>query len=75
MTAASDALFLRCLINHRVDPIDLLNDPRRTQSIKSVRESLAVEGCAIMRNFLSPFGLKCILLVAADYVVRRKNQV
>jgi len=34
--------------------------------------SLAVDGGAVMRDFLSPFSLKCILPIAADHVVRRK---
>ena len=72
MRVASDPSFLRSLINHKVYPIDLLDDPRRTRSIASVRESLAVDGGAVMRDFLSPFDLKCFLPVAADHVVRRK---
>jgi len=35
MTVTSDPSFLRSLINHRVYPIGLLNDPRRTRSIGS----------------------------------------
>ena len=70
MRVASDPSFLRSLINHKVYPVDLLDDPRR--SIALVRESLAVDGGAVMRDFLSPFDLKCFLPVAADHVVRRK---
>ena len=72
MTITSDPSFLRSLISHETYPIDLLDDPRRTRSIALVRESLAVDGGAVMRDFLSPFGLKCMLLIAADHVVRRK---
>ena len=72
MRVASDPSFLRALISHETYPIDLLDDPRRTRSIASVRKSLAVDGGAVMRDFLSPFGPKCILPIAADHVVRRK---
>ena len=50
-------------------PLDGNNTLRGTTN---VRESLAVDGGAVMRDFLSPFGLKCILPIAADHVVRRK---
>ena len=72
MRVASDLSFLRSLISHETYPIDLLDDPHRTRSIALVRESLAVDGSAVMRDFLSPFDLKCFLPVAADHVVRRK---
>ena len=72
MRVASDPSFLRSLISHETYPIDLLGAPRRNRSIALVRESLAVDGGAVMRDFLSPFDLKCFLPVAADHVVRRK---
>ena len=72
MRVASDPSFLRALINHR-STRSIFWAPRRTRSIASVRKSLAVDGGAVMRDFLSPFGLKCILPVAADHVVRRKT--
>ena len=72
MRVASDPSFLRALINPSVYPIDLLGAPAETEASHLFRESLAVDGGAVMRDFLSPFDLKCFLPVAADHVVRRK---
>ena len=38
----------------------------------SVRKLPATDACAVMPNFLGPFSLKYMLLIAADRVVRRK---
>ena len=70
MTVTSDLSFLLSLINHQTYPIDRLDYPRRTQSITSVCESLAVDGCAVIRDFPTPFGLKCIL----DEVIERRSK-
>ena len=40
----------------------------------SVRKLPATDAFAVMPNFLSPFSLKCMLLIAADHVVRRTTR-
>ena len=54
---------MRCtdIINHSSYPIDELENPRRKTVIDTVRKELAKDGCALVKNFLSPAGLNALL--------------
>ena len=57
---------MRCtdIINHSSYPIDDLENPRRKTVIDTVRKELAKDGCALVKNFLSPAGLNALLTEA-----------
>ena len=54
------------IINHSQYPIDVNDDPRRQAAIDSVRAELAKDGCAVIRNFFSPAGIKALVDEAED---------
>jgi len=52
------------IINHTQYPIDDPNDPGRQAIIEQVKSDLADDGCAVIRNFFSPRGLRTLLAEA-----------
>ena len=60
----------RELINYQRYPIDLPDDPRRQAAVQQVRDELADDGCAVIRNFFSGPGLETLVGEAED----RKSQ-
>ena len=54
------------IINHASYPIDELDNPRRQAVIDAVREELAADGCALVKDFLSPAGLESLLAEAME---------
>jgi hypothetical protein len=54
------------IINYASYPIDQLESPGRQQAIERVRAELADDGCAIVRNFFSPSGLRALLTEACE---------
>lgn len=71
----------RDIINSDRYPIDLLDDPRRQRAVDAVRQSLAEDGCAVIRNFFSEEGLKALIEEAearkpqAYYAPSKNNNV
>ena len=51
----------RSLLNAADYPIDEADHPARETTIRKVGLALANDGCAVIRNFLSPLGLKILL--------------
>jgi hypothetical protein len=51
----------RSLLNAADYPIDEADHPARQTTIRKVGPALANDGCAVIRNFLSPLGLKTLL--------------
>ncbi|MEM9331412.1 MAG: hypothetical protein AAGA53_08810 [Pseudomonadota bacterium] len=60
----------RDIINYARYPIDLLEDPKRRAVVTQVREDLAKDGCAVIRNFFSDEGLR----ILTDEAVARKSE-
>jgi len=58
------------IINHELYPIDQAGDPRREGIVEQVRQQLADDGCAVIRNFFSEAGLAALLAEASE----RKSQ-
>ncbi len=56
----------RQAINHRLYPIDEVENPKRQQVIDKIRGELAKDGCAVISNFLSEAGLRALLGEAED---------
>ena len=52
------------IINHSLYPIDEPGAPARQDVIKQVKHDLADDGCAVIRNFISPPGLTALLAEA-----------
>ncbi len=52
------------IINYSRYPIDLAEDPRRKAVVEQVRDDLAADGCAVIRNFFSDDGLAALLAEA-----------
>jgi len=61
MRTSSCLIDERSLLNAADYPIDETDHPTRETTIHKVRLSLANDGCAVIRNFLSPLGLKTLL--------------
>ncbi len=62
------ALACHEIIDHARYPIDRPDDSRREAVVAEVRASLADDGCAVIRNFLSPAGLAALLDEARERV-------
>jgi len=56
----------REIINHAQYPVDEADAPARTAVIEQVRRDLAVDGCAVIRNFFSSKGLTALLAEANE---------
>lgn len=54
------------IIDHGNYPIDDIKHPKRQQVIEQVRAQLAVDGCAVVRNFFSAEGLQALLSEAIE---------
>ena len=54
------------IINYESYPIDLPDHPVRMAVIERVQAELAEDGCALLKNFLSPGGLEALLGEAAE---------
>ena len=57
----SETLACRQIINHDRYPIDDFDNPLRQAEIERVRAELAADGCAVVREFFSPAGLRALL--------------
>ncbi|NKB75474.1 MAG: hypothetical protein GKR96_00170 [Gammaproteobacteria bacterium] len=53
---------LRCeeMVNHEKYPIDEMANPKRHAIIDQIRSELAMDGCAVIRNFFSDQGLSVL---------------
>jgi hypothetical protein len=56
----------REIIDHAAYPLDELDNPLRQQTVAQIRAELAEDGCAVIRNFLSPIGLRRFMAEAQD---------
>ncbi len=54
------------IISHSLYPIDETDNAERQRTIEQVRTDLAEDGCAVIRNFLSPAGLAALLAEASE---------
>lgn len=54
------------IINHSRYPIDEIESPRSRAVINRVRDDLADDGCAVIRDFFSEEGLQALLTEAAE---------
>ena len=59
---------LECIeiINHEAYPIDRPGHPKREAIVNQVKADLAVDGCAVIRNFFSDRGLTALLNEALE---------
>lgn len=57
----AQSLSCREIIDQSNYPIDEVDNPKRQEVIEQVRAQLAVDGCAVVRNFFSEEGLNALL--------------
>ncbi|NKB60914.1 MAG: hypothetical protein GKR95_01815 [Gammaproteobacteria bacterium] len=50
------------IINRAAYPVDEQDSPKRQSIVDQVRAELAVDGCAVIRNFFSEQGLAALLI-------------
>jgi hypothetical protein len=62
----TQSLSCKAIIDHDNYPIDETDHPKRLQVIEQVRAQLAVDGCAVVRNFFSAEGLQALLSEAIE---------
>ena len=53
------------LINYAAYPVDQPGSPGRKAAVAKARAALTADGCALLRDFLSPAGLDALLNEAA----------
>jgi hypothetical protein len=63
---SDDAEFVRTLLSYRRYPIDGLGHPARQAAVERCRRSLAADGCAVVKSFLSSKGLRRLLQEALE---------
>ena len=64
--AGEDAVFCRALVNYDSCPIDKADHAARRAAIEDCRKSLAADGCAVIKGFLSEKGLATLLEEAVE---------
>ncbi|MFT5811300.1 MAG: hypothetical protein ACI9KM_002069 [Rubritalea sp.] len=60
------SLSCHAIIDHATYPIDDIEHPKRQQVIEQIQAQLAIDGCAVVRNFFSPEGLDLLLSEAIE---------
>jgi hypothetical protein len=66
VTIMTQAIPCNAIIDHDNYPIDEIENSKRQQVVEQVRAQLAVDGCAVVRDFFSPEGLDALVLEAIE---------
>ena len=65
-TSGRNHLLPSAIVNSQDYPIDQAEHPKRQKIIEQIKAELAEDGCAVIRDFLSPEGLDALLAEAEE---------
>jgi len=65
-TSGRNHLLPSAIVNSKDYPIDQTEHPKRQEIIEQIKAELAEDGCAVIRDFLSPEGLGALLAEAEE---------